>query len=126
MEPRWLTRAMVVALHDESLALFGGLPGIRDDGLLDSALARPRNRLAYQPDAELCRIAAAYGFGLVRNHPFVDGNKRIGVLAVAVFLTLNGLRFDPDEVEEVRAILDLAAGNTDEEEFAAWIAANTT
>jgi death on curing protein len=126
MEPRWLTRAMVVALHDESLALFGGLPGIRDDGLLDSALARPRNRLAYEPDAELCRIAAAYGFGLVRNHPFVDGNKRIGVLAVAVFLALNGLRFEPDEVEEVRTILDLAAGNSDEEEFAAWIVANTT
>lgn len=126
MEPRWLTRAMVVALHDESLALFGGLPGIRDDGLLDSALARPRNRLAYQPDAELCRIAAAYGFGLMRNHPFVDGNKRIWVLAVAVFLALNGRRFDPDEVEEVRAILDLAAGNTNEEEFAAWIVANTT
>jgi death-on-curing protein len=117
---------MVVALHDESLALFGGLPGIRDDGLLDSALARPRNRLAYEPDAELCRIAAAYGFGLVRNHPFVDGNKRIGVLAVAVFLALNGLRFEPDEVEEVRTILDLAAGNSDEEEFAAWIVANTT
>jgi len=126
MEPRWLTRAMVVALHDESLALFGGLPGIRDDGLLESALARPRNRLAYQPDVELCRIAAAYGFGLVRNHPFMDGNKRTGVLSVAVFLALNGRRFDPDEVEEVRTILDLAAGNTDEEEFAAWIAANTT
>ena len=102
------------------------MPGIRDDGLLESALARPRNRLAYQPGVELCRIAAAYGFGLVRNHPFIDGKKRIGVLSVAVFLSLNGRRFDPDEVEEVRTILDLAAGNTDEAEFAAWIAANTT
>lgn len=125
MEPRWLNRAMVVALHDESLAQFGGLPGIRDGGLLDSALARPRNRLAYEPDTPMTRLAAAYGFGLTRNHPFVDGNKRIAVLAVAVFLALNGRRFDPDEADEVRTILALAAGALDEEAFDAWIAANT-
>lgn len=125
MEPRWLTRDMVVALHEESMALFGGLAGIRDEGLLDSALARPRNILAYEPDADLCRLAAALGYGLARNHPFLDGNKRITVITVAVFLALNGRRFDPDEVDEVRAVLSLAAGNLDEPAFADWVAANT-
>ena len=125
MEPRWLTRAMVVALHDESIALFGGMPGIRDEGLLDSAIARPRNRHAYEPAVGLTRLAAAYGFGLARNHPFADGNKRIAVLAVAVFLSLNGCRFDPDEADEVRAILALAAGELDEEALARWIEENT-
>jgi death-on-curing protein len=125
-EPRWLTRAMVVALHDESLALFGGMPGIRDEGMLESALARPRNRLAYEPGVEQSRLAAAYGFGLARNHPFLDGNKRIAVLAVAVFLSLNGRRFDPDETDEVRTVLALAAGELDEDALARWIEENTT
>lgn len=125
MAPRWLTRAMVVALHDESIALFGGMPGIRDEGLLDSAIARPRNRDAYEPGVSLTRLAAAYGFGLARNHPFADGNKRIAVLAVAVFLALNGRHFDPDEAEEVRAILALAAGELDEDALARWIEENT-
>jgi death-on-curing protein len=116
---------MVVALHDESMARFGGQPGIRDPGLLDSAIARPRNRLGYEPDTSLSRLAAAYGFGLAKNHAFVDGNKRIAVLSVAVFLALNGRRFDPDEVDEVRTILALAAGDLDEEQFATWVAANT-
>jgi len=125
MEPRWLSRAVVVSLHDESLALFGGLQGLRDGGLLDSALSRPRNRLACEPETLTNRLAAAYGFGLIRNHPFVDGNKRIAVLAVAVFLALNGRSFDPDEADEVRTILALAGGELDEEAFAAWISANT-
>jgi len=125
MEPRWLTRAMVVALHGESLAMFGGRPGIRDPGMLDSALARPRNRLGYEPDTDLWGVAAAYGFGLARNHPFVDGNKRIAVLAIAVFLALNGRRFDPDEVDEVRTITALADGAIDEADLARWIEANT-
>ncbi len=125
MEPRWLTRAMAVALHDESLALFGGMSGIRDEGLLDSAIARPRNRHAYEPGVGLTRLAAAYGFGLARNHPFVDGNKRVAVLAVAVFLTLNGRRFDPDEADEVQTILALAAGELDEDALARWIEENT-
>ncbi len=125
-EPRWLTRAMVVALHDESLALFGGMPGIRDEGMLESALASPRNRLAYEPGVEQSRLAAAYGFGLARNHPFLDGNKRIAVLAVAVFLSLNGRRFDPDETDEVRTVLALAAGELDEDALARWIEENTT
>lgn len=125
MEPRWLTRAMVVALHQESLAIFGGLGGIRDDGLLESALARPRNLLAYEPETDLVRLAAAYGFGLARNHPFTDGNKRVAVLAIAVFLAINGLDFDPDEVDEVRTVLALAAGEVGEEELAIWIRANS-
>ena len=125
MEPRWLTRAMVLALHQESLAVFGGHGGLRDEGLLESALARPRNLLAYAPEVDLVRLAAAYGFGLARNHPFMDGNKRVAVLAVAVFLAINGVDFDPNEVDEVRTILALAAGEVDEEELAVWIRANT-
>lgn len=125
MVPRWLTRAMVMALHQESLAIFGGLGGIRDEGLLESALARPRNLLAYEPGADLVRLAAKYGFGLARNHPLTDGNKRVSVLAVAVFLAINGLDFDPDEVDEVRTILALAAGELDEEDLETWIRANT-
>ena len=116
---------MVVALHDESLALFGGLPGIRDPGLLERARARPRNRLGYEPDTKLTGLAAAYGFGLAKNHPFVDGNKRIAVLSVAVFLALNGRRFDPDEVDEVRTMLALAGSELDDQQFGTWVAENT-
>lgn len=125
MAPRWLTRRMVDALHQESLARFGGLGGIRDEGLLESALARPKNLLAYEPDTDLEGLAAAYGYGLARNHPFTDGNKRVAVLAVAVFLALNGVDFDPDEVDEVRTILALAAGELTEAELAAWIRTNS-
>jgi len=117
---------MVTALHNESVTLFGGLPGIRDQRLLEGALARPRDLFAHEPDAGLHRLAAAYGFGLARNHPFVDGNKRISVLAVAVFLSLNGKTFDPDEVDEVQVIQDLAAGDLDEDGLARWIEANTS
>lgn len=126
MEPRWLTRAMLFALHEESIAVFGGLAGVRDEALLASALARPRHLLAYEPDVDLLRLAAAYGFGIARNHPFLDGNKRAAVLAIAVFLALNGRRFDPDELDEVRTIVALAAGELDEAALAAWVAANTT
>lgn len=115
---------MVVALHDESLALFGGAQGIRDEVGLESAVARPRNRFVYEPEVSLERLAAAYGFGLARNHPFADGNKRVAVLAVAVFLALNGRRFDPDEADEVQAIVSLAAGELDEDALAQWIADN--
>jgi death-on-curing protein len=116
---------MVVALHEESLAIFGGAAGVRDEGLLESALARPRNLLGYEPQADLVRLAASYGFGLAGNHPFVDGNKRVAVLAIAVFLAINGMDFDPDQADEVRAILALAAGDLDEPALAAWIRANT-
>jgi death-on-curing protein len=123
MPPRWLTAAMVRALHAESIAEFGGAGGIRDEGQLESALARPQHLLSYEPDTNLARLAAAYGFGLARSHPFVDGNKRIAILAVAVFLALNDRVFDPDEADEVRTMIALTAGEIDELEFAAWIAA---
>lgn len=123
MEPRWLTRAMVLALHDESLTLFGGLQGVRDHALLESALARPQNRYVYESDVDLSSLAAEYGFGLVRKHAFLDGNKRVAVLSVTVFLGLNNRHFDPDEVDEVRTILALAAGELSIREFSAWIQA---
>jgi len=124
-EPRWLTPAVVRALHAEAVGQFGGSPGLRDEGLLESALARPRQILAYGNDPDLFALAAAYAAGILRNHPFVDGNKRAGVLAVAVFLHLNGWRFDPEEADEVRRIHAAAAGDIDEPALAAWIKANS-
>jgi death-on-curing protein len=117
---------MVLALHDELAAQFGGATGVRDDGLLESALARPRNLYAYEPEsATLPRLAAAYGSGIIRNHPFVDGNKRTGLLAMAVFLWLNGLELDPDEAEEVATILELASGELSDDALVQWVDANT-
>lgn len=121
----WLPKSCVLAFHDEQLALFGGPPGIRDEGLLDSALARPRNLLAYEPETPLTAMAASYAWGVVRNHPFIDGNKRTGLLCIPVFLGLNGLGFRADQVDEVRTILRLAAGELSEAELHAWVQANT-
>ncbi|MFK7929417.1 MAG: type II toxin-antitoxin system death-on-curing family toxin [Myxococcota bacterium] len=125
MQPRWLTKGVVRALHSELLTEFGGRGGVRDEGLLESALARPQSLLASQREVGLPRLAAAYGFGLARNHAFLDGNKRISVVSIAVFLSLNGLRFDPDELDEVRTIVALAAGELDEEALARWIGTNS-
>ena len=119
-EPRWLSIDDVIALHGEQLAIFGGPPGIRDQGLLESALVRPVNRWSYG-ESDLARLAAAYAFGLSRNHPFVDGNKRASFVAMMVFLRLNGVRFAPDPAEATAAILALAAGEIDEDGFARWI-----
>lgn len=124
-EPRWLTKDVALALHDESIARFGGSPGVRDEGLLESALERPRNLYAYGNEIHVPRLAASYGFGLARNHPFVDGNKRTALLAIAVFTAINGLRFDPDQADEVRTITALAAGEVSEEALTEWIEANT-
>ena len=123
-EPRWLTTEMVVAIHDKSLAVFGGAEGIRDFGLLESALARPQNRHYYDSDAGPFDLAAAYAVGIVQNHPFVDGNKRAGLLAVQAFLFLNGYRFLPEQADEVRVFLALAAGDVEEDALARWIGAN--
>ena len=120
-EPRWLTSAIVRALNAEALARFGGAPGIREAALLESAVARPRQAFAYGRDPDLFDLAAAYGWGLIRNHPFIDGNKRTGVLAIAVFLHLNGWRFDPDQGDEVRMIRAVAAGEIGEPDLAVWI-----
>ena len=125
-EPTWLTEKLVLVLHAESLSRFGGTPGIRDQGLLGSALHRPRNQFAYAEESSIFDLAAAYCFGIVRNHPFVDGNKRAGLLAARAFLYRNGYHFEPDEAETVQMIEGLAAGSISEEELTAWIEENTT
>jgi death-on-curing protein len=114
---RWIDRRALVLLHAESLAEHGGSAGLRDEGLLESALARPRNLLSYGK----ADLAAAYGAGIVRNHPFVDGNKRAGFLAVGLFLALNGFRLEATQVDATLTVLALAAGDLDERAFAAWI-----
>jgi death on curing protein len=120
-EPRWLDPRVVLLLHSESLAEHGGSSGLRDRGLFESALARPRNLFAYEPDADFAQVASAYGFGLARNHAFVDGNKRIAFIAVTLFLRLNGFRLVSEHVEKIQTILDVAAGKISEDEFANWI-----
>ena len=123
---RWLTRRMVEAFHQESLAGFGGASGLRDEGLLESALARPQNRAAYEDDATIFALAADYCLGIVRNHPFVDGNKRTGLLSARVFLALNGYRFEPDEAMTVEMIRGLAAGTVADDALIEWLAENST
>jgi death-on-curing protein len=120
-EPVWLSPELVIAIHDEQLAEFGGAHGLRDAGALESALARPLNRYHYGT-TELASLAAAYGFGLSRNHAFVDGNKRTALLAIVTFLGLNGVDFDVPEPEAVVMMLALAAGEVDEDGLASWIA----
>ena len=120
MDPVWLSKAVVLAVHGRTLADHGGGPGLRDEGLLDSALARPRQLQAYGvPD--LCDLAASYAAGIIRNHPFVDGNKRAGFMSAYVFLTANGLRLTAAEVDVVQVVTLLAASEIDEGEFAAWL-----
>ena len=111
-------------MHEESIAEFGGARGLRDDGLLESALARPMNLHAYQPNTSLDALAAAYGYGIAKNHAFVDGNKRVAFLVVGVFLALNGHSLAADQADAVETILALAAGELDEAELASWIAKN--
>lgn len=116
----WIDDSVIQAVHEMQLAEHGGLAGLRDAGLLASALARPRNLAAYgTPDVAAC--AAAYGYGLARNHPFADGNKRTAFVAVELFLKLNGAVLDADDAECVRTMLALAAGDLDEDAFASWI-----
>jgi len=122
---RWLTRRMVEAFHQESLARFGGAGGVRDESLLESALARPQIRAAYEENPPIFALAADYCFGIVRNHPFVDGNKRAGLLSARVFLALNGYRFEPDEAMTVEMIRSLAAGEVDDEALVEWLRDNT-
>ena len=124
MEPQWLSKRLVLAIHDEQLAEHGGGEGIRDAGLLDSALARPQNRFTYDADADLATLAAAYAFGLAKNHPFIDGNKRTAFVAAELFLNLNGRVLAASDAECVLATLRLAAGEIGEDEFADWLRAN--
>lgn len=108
-------------LHEQSLVRFGGKSGMRDRGLYESALARPENLFAYKPDADLAELAAAYAYGLAKNHAFVDGNKRVAFLSVGVFLGLNGYRLEAPQVGAIQAVLGLASGEISEEAFARWI-----
>ena len=124
-EPIWVLRETVLALQLHSLSLFGGLEGIRDQTMLDSALQRPVHLHAYGNSPSVTELAAAYAFGLVKNHPFLDGNKRIAFLTATVFLEANGWRFSGTEAEAVLNTLALAAGELDESGFAAWLATNS-
>jgi|ERR1700689_2703703 death-on-curing protein len=124
--PRWIDERALLLLHSETLAEHGGLAGVRDPGLLDSALARPRNLHAYEPESDLARLAAAYGFGLARNHPFNDGNKRAAFLAIGLFLQINGRELTADPVEAIAVILSLAEGTLGEPKLAEWIRRNSS
>lgn len=121
---RHVSRAAVEALHRESLAEHGGLEGVRDEGLLESALARCRNRSAYEPDSTLAELAASLAFGLAKNHPFNDGNKRIALIASFLFVELNGSRVSATESEAYAAIYGLAAGELSEGQLSEWFAAH--
>jgi death-on-curing protein len=118
--PFWLTVQMVTAIHDEQLAIHGGSAGLRDTNLLESALGRPRNKWAYE-NASLADLAASYAYGVAKNHPFVDGNKRTALLCTYTFLGTNGIDFIVPEAEAAAMILSLAAGEVSEENLARWI-----
>jgi death-on-curing protein len=119
-EPRWIAKQAVLLLHAESLNAFGGGPGVRDDGLLESGLARPLNLFAHDGVTDPCRLAASYAGVILRNHPFVDGNKRAAFAACGIFLELNGLDLTAPQPVATAAVLDLAACDLPEEAFAAW------
>jgi death-on-curing protein len=116
-----LSHLVVDAIHNDQLREHGGLTGLRDETALESALARPKQKWHYAQDADIPALAAAYGFGLVKNHPYRDGNKRIGLLAMVTFLGLNGQTFDATDEEVVAEIIALADGRVSEDELAAWV-----
>lgn len=111
---KWLSREAIEIIHEEQLAEHGGLPGIKDENALEAALARPLNKAAYG-ETDVHRLAAAYLYGIVRNHPFSDGNKRTGFLAAYTFLVINGIEFDAEEVQVIAFVLAVAAGEIDED-----------
>ena len=122
-EPVWLTPEIVIAIHEMQLAEHGGPAGIRDMGMLESELGRPQNKFAYG-ETDLAVLAAAYGFGVARNHPFIDGNKRTSLMVIYTFLGVNDVEFIVPEAEFATIILDLAAGEVSEESLARWIRDN--
>jgi death-on-curing protein len=124
-EPVWIPREMVLAMHLRQLAEHGGGQGVRDDGLLDSALQRPANKLAYgSPD--LAELAAAYAYGIARNHPFIDGNKRTALVTSFTFLYVNGLQMTTSQEQNARQFLALAEGSVEESELADWFRQSTS
>ena len=118
---RWLLKESVLGIHKLQIAEHGGQDGVRDVGLLESALARPQNIEAYEPDADIARISASLGFGIAKNHPFLDGNKRTALAATRVFLLLNGYSLDATQEEKYLTFLALADGTLSEEELATWL-----
>jgi death-on-curing protein len=125
VEPRWISKKALLLLHEESLAEFGGASGLRDEGLLDSALARPRNTHSYNADSTIADLAASHGFGLAKNHALVDGNKRVAFLSIGLFLAINGHQLKPDQVDAIQTILAVASGELDERGLSTWIAKNS-
>jgi len=123
-EPVWLFKSAVIAAHSMMIARFGGLDGIRDEELIDSALARPTHFYHYDHCTEVAQLAAAYATGIIQNHPFVDGNKRTGFITAFMFLDLNGVELHADEVAATAMTLSLAASEIDEREYANWLAEN--
>lgn len=123
--PQWIDQRALLLLHSETLAEHGGLAGVRDYGLLESVLARPKHLRSYEPKSDLAAFAAAYGFGLARNHPFLDGNKRAAFLAIGLFLQINNHELVADPVEAIVVILRLAEGKLSEVQLAEWIRKNT-
>lgn len=123
-EPEWIEAEVVKRLHDRSIALHGGLPGLRDEGLLLSALERPRNRYSYEGVEDVIDLAATYAVAVASNHPFSDGNKRAAFLCLLLFLRLNGQRLEADRVDATKTILAVAAGETGIDDLAAWIRRN--
>lgn len=122
-EPRWITKSQLIRMHSEQLAVFGGPAGLRDEEMLESALGRPQNKWGFGETA-YAMLAAAYAFGIAKNHPFVDGNKRAAFLGMITFLRKNGIAFTPDPAEAAVAIMGLAAGEIDEDGLARWMRDN--
>jgi death-on-curing protein len=122
-EPKWFTYEQAVAAHSLELRRFGGAPGLRDEGLLRSPLERPRNKW-HSESVQLPELAAAYAFGLIKNHAFVDGNKRIAFISMVAFLRMNGIAFKPEQAQSTAIILAVAAGEVSEQSLARWIRDN--
>jgi len=121
-EPRWITKEMALAIHSRQMAEHGGQDGIREESLLESALARPSMKLSYEdPPPDLCDLAASYAHGLAKNHPFLDGNKRTAFVVFRLFLKWNGLEVTAPREDRYFQMLSLAAGEHTEESFAAWL-----
>jgi death on curing protein len=126
-EPKWITPTIARALHDRQLAEHGGQTGLRNEGLLLSALARPQQLFCYgSPPPDRCALAAAYAYGIAKNHPFLDGNKRTAYVCYRLFLKWNGLELNADKVQRYQTMLALAAGEISEEDFAVWLHENTS
>jgi len=122
---RWITKDEIIEIHSMQIERYGGLSGIRDEGLLESALARPVNLANYEEIDDPVRLAASYAFGIARNHPFTDGNKRTAFVAAALFLRISGMRIRTSQGDVIDTVLALAAGTLSETDFADWLRANT-